>query len=37
LRNKLWTSLHSGCDLLRIRIGLARCWHLSAGDDSGEQ
>src|ERR1700741_2845487 len=32
LRDKLWTRLHRGCDLLRIRLRRARCWHLSVGE-----
>src|SRR2546427_1681970 len=36
LRDKLWTRLHRGCDLLRIRLRGARCWHLSVGDSRNE-
>src|SRR5882672_4735160 len=37
LRNELRASLQSGCDLLLIRLRLARCWRLSAGHNSGDQ
>src|ERR1700756_34516 len=36
LRDKLWTRPHRGCDLLRIRLRRARCWHLSVGESRDE-
>src|SRR2546427_1478407 len=35
-RDKLWTRLHRGCDLLCIRLRRARCWHLNVGDSRDE-
>src|SRR6266851_7103450 len=34
-RNRLWTRPQCGCDLLRIRLRLARCWRLTIGDNGG--
>src|SRR5260370_5071945 len=36
LRDKLWTRLHHGCALLRIKLRLLRCRHLSVGDSRDE-
>src|SRR5246127_2565453 len=36
LRDKLWTRPHRGCNLLRIRLRRARCWHLSVGESCDE-
>src|ERR1700723_2182828 len=36
-RDKFWASLQSGCDLVLVRLRVARGRRLSVGDDSGDQ